>query len=81
MLQGAALKGGGAILLYVCGSPEPFVSCSKLSLFYLKTCTRPEGNPVKHRLKKAVTEKPRTEGDDTVRGSVDPRFKAGLSVS
>ena len=29
---------GGAMLLHFNGSPDPF-SCSKMSLFYLKTCT------------------------------------------
>ena len=35
---------GGAILLHCCGSPDPF-ACSKMSLFYLKTCTPVKGTP------------------------------------
>ena len=37
VLQGPAQR-RGAISLHVCGSPDPF-SCSKKSLFCLKTCT------------------------------------------
>ena len=38
LLKGAAQR-GGAILLRFCGSADPFLSRSKMSLFYLKTCT------------------------------------------
>ena len=36
---------GGAILLHFCGSPDPFFWCSKMSLFYLKTCNPMKGTP------------------------------------
>ena len=45
VLQGAAQR-GGAILLHLCRSPGRFFLCSKMSLFYLNTCT-----PVKGTLK------------------------------
>ena len=35
---------GGAILLDFCGPLNPF-SCSKMNLFYLKTCTPVKGTP------------------------------------
>ena len=43
VLQGAAQR-GGAILLHFGGSPGPF-ACSKMSLFYLKTCTPAKATP------------------------------------
>ena len=48
VLQGAAQK--GAQFYFIIAVLRTLFSCSEMSLFSLKTCTPPEGTPLKHSL-------------------------------